>query len=236
MLFGAVLNPARKIEEELLSFRYFAKKNKDGWGIGWYEGVYPVVYKKPENALTDPYYLRIARIVRSKIVIAHLRKKTKGNKRFVNTHPFSIGNYLFAHNGTLDKRRLEEMLKGKYKKMEGDTDSERLFHFLIQSMEKYGAVHGIRRALKGIDRKVKKGEMYASSVNFLLSNGDYLFAFAGWYRKNARRIYYMMDELYPAVYFASFPPFREEEWKMFRNGELVIVEWENMEVKRTRIG
>jgi len=234
-LLGIVANPPRKMEEELMSFRYFANRNRDGWGIGWYTSKGPVIFKNTKNAIKDVLFPRVVSLVHSNVVIAHLRAKTKGNVREVNTHPFSIREYLFAHNGTMDRKPLERELRGEYRKLEGDTDSERLFHFLIQYMEQYGSVHGMRRALRKIDRMNREGA-YVGYMNVLMSDGEYFFAFSKFYASRNRGLHYLVDEgLFPRVIFATKPIF-EGKWERLENGELVIVDSKTMDVKVTVIG
>ena len=229
-----VASREKNVEEELLKFRYFANKNRDGWGIGWYTRRGPVVFKSTKNAIKDVLFPRIASLVNSNIVIAHLRAKTKGNVRKVNSHPFSIQNYLFAHNGTMDKTPIERKLKGKYKKFEGETDSERLFHLLIQFMETYGSIHGMRRALKWIERAYKQG-FYVNYINFILSDGAHFFAFSKHYKRKSRGLYYLFEDgISPSLYLSTKPIF-DGDWKKLESGNLLIVDSKSMDLKVVKI-
>ena len=116
--------------------------------------------------------------IRSQNVIAHIRKATRGEVALVNTHPFMRelwGRYwIFAHNGTLEKSSPD--FGGQYRPV-GTTDSEQAFCHLLGSLK-----------LRYPDGQPPLAELYGSiaawsaetakrgKFNYILSNGDYLFA------------------------------------------------------------
>ncbi len=85
-------------------------------GIGWYENNSPRVCKESIAANNEKSkFSTLSREVRSKIIIAHLRKGTVGGKSEENSHPFQYNNWLFAHNGTVERKYLFSLLKEEYK-------------------------------------------------------------------------------------------------------------------------
>ncbi|HEX8962781.1 MAG TPA: class II glutamine amidotransferase [Rhodocyclaceae bacterium] len=153
--------------------------HRDGWGIAFFEGRGVRLFLDPrpsaESAIAE--FVRHYPI-RSLNVIAHIRKATQGPVGLENTHPFMRelwGRYwIFAHNGHLDG--YAPRLDGSFLPV-GQTDSELAFCDLLQTL--------LRRFP---DRPPTRGELhreldaFAASVrrhgkfNFMLSNGDCLFA------------------------------------------------------------
>ena len=155
--------------------------HSDGWGIAFFEGRGTRVFLEPKPSCTSP----LAELVRqypihSKNVIAHIRKATQGVVGLENTHPFMRelwGRYwIFAHNGNLLDFTPE--LDGCFIPV-GLTDSERAFCWLLQKLRRrfggtppapgdlFAAIHELTLEI------ARHGEF-----NFLLSNGDWLFAHA----------------------------------------------------------
>jgi glutamine amidotransferase len=174
-LFGLRANRPVDVEFSLVSgpkpFREFGKQNPSGWGIGWYEDGAASVKKEPLPAHQSPALNQAVAEVKSAIVLAHVRFATCGDPKLDNCHPFSSGNWLFAHNGGVDRYSLWAQLDGHRRTaVRGDTDSEVLFHWILQHVEREGdIVAGLRKALPAV--RVK------SAVNFLLSDGSSLYAY-----------------------------------------------------------
>lgn len=178
-----------------LSFTGFAQRgggtghHADGWGIAFFEsdgatpgqpgkGVRYFVDK--EGAATSP----IAKMLRSypiksHNVIAHVRKATVGAVTLENCHPFVRelwGRYwVFAHNG--DLKNYAPTLHGRFRPV-GTTDSELAFCWLLQELDKSHAgvpsVEELSCTLKELVPQIARH----GTFNFLLSNGQALWAHA----------------------------------------------------------
>jgi predicted glutamine amidotransferase len=155
--------------------------HSDGWGIAFFEGKGTRLFLDPKPSCTSPIAELVRQYpIRSKSVIAHIRKATQGSIGLENTHPFMRelwGRYwIFAHNGNLIDFAPE--LDGSFMPV-GLTDSERAFCWLLQRLrqrfgssapedsELFAAIHALTLEI------ARYGEF-----NFLLSNGDWLFAHA----------------------------------------------------------
>jgi predicted glutamine amidotransferase len=153
--------------------------HSDGWGIAFFEGKGVRQFLDPQPSATSP----IAEFVRnypikSKNVIAHIRKATQGVVSLENTHPFQRelwGYYwVFAHNGNLVDFNPE--LDNTFRPV-GSTDSERIFCWIMQNLkQKFGAEYpGPQKIFSYIHQLTlplsQKGEL-----NFLFSNGEFLIA------------------------------------------------------------
>lgn len=176
-LLGLMANQAVDLEFSLGRFKKYAASNRDGWGIGWYESGKTMVYKEAGLASDDPAYDQRSKEVRSKIIIAHVRKAIQGEQARVNSHPFQYENWLFAHNGSVSRESLLGWLTETYKKdINGQTDSEVYFHWILQCVrEKGNVVEGIKTALAEIARTKDSND--SGGLNFLMSDGLGLYAF-----------------------------------------------------------
>lgn len=153
--------------------------HRDGWGIAFFEGRGVRVFLDPKPSCESA----VAEFVRqypihSLNVIAHIRKATQGANGLENTHPFMRelwGRYwIFAHNGNLVD--YAPTLDGSFLPV-GQTDSERAFCHLLQTLRRRfpnGAPdhHLLREALQSFADQARE----YGPFNFLLSNGDLLFA------------------------------------------------------------
>jgi predicted glutamine amidotransferase len=151
----------------------------DGWGIAFFEGKGARVFLDSKPAVESPIAELVRNYpIRSMNVVAHIRKATKGAVSLENTHPFVRelwGRYwIFAHNGTLEN--FAPASDGFYSPV-GTTDSERAFCHMLERLrarfpaeqpalaECFDALEEITREIAGHGR-----------FNYLLSNGDTLFA------------------------------------------------------------
>src|SRR5690606_3809710 len=101
-----------------------------------------------------------------------------GDTRLENTHPFVRelwGDYWsFAHNG--DLVNFSPKLDGRYRPV-GTTDSEKAFCYILQELTR---AHGDRKpTMQTITLKIRELTMrlaHYGNFNFLLSNGEFMFA------------------------------------------------------------
>jgi len=173
-LLGLIANKPVDFEFSLEKFKELSTYNPDGWGIGWYENIYPHVFKQGLSAKDRKSELStLSQAVRSKLIIAHVRKGTGAPPSVVNSHPFHYKKWLFAHNGAIDRECFCSLLKDDYKNaLKGRTDSEVYFYWILQNIEDHGdLIAGVRYAVNQIKAKSHSG------LNFLLSDGVSLYAF-----------------------------------------------------------
>ncbi|MDD5175348.1 MAG: class II glutamine amidotransferase [Sterolibacterium sp.] len=153
--------------------------HRDGWGIAFFEGRGVRVFLDPQPSCASP----VAELVRhypihSLNVIAHIRKATQGSIGLENTHPFIRelwGRYwIFAHNGNLNA--YAPALDGGFLPV-GQTDSERTFCHLLQTLRRrFPAGPPERLELHWALEEFAAQVRLHGAFNFLLSNGDCLFA------------------------------------------------------------
>jgi predicted glutamine amidotransferase len=153
--------------------------HNDGWGIAFFEGAGVRHFVDHEAAIASPVADLIKRWpIKSKNVIAHIRKATQGRVALENCHPFVRelwGHYwVFAHNG--DLKDFSPELDGAYRPV-GNTDSERAFCYLLQELRRrFGdtapALADLHAALGVLVRDVAGH----GTFNMMLSDGSALFA------------------------------------------------------------
>jgi glutamine amidotransferase len=167
------------------SFTGFQKRggvtdvHADGWGIAFFEGRGVRLFLDPLPSAQSPIAELVRHYpIRSLNVIAHIRKATQGVVALENTHPFQRelwGRYwIFAHNGNLPQ--FQPLLNGSFVPV-GNTDSERIFCWLLQNLrEQFGEAPPAREELFQALYALTEPLAAMGIFNYLLSNGDSLFA------------------------------------------------------------
>jgi predicted glutamine amidotransferase len=155
------------------SLRVLSHEHADGWGAAFRVDGDWRIERSTSCAARCTTYERLAAI-EARVVVAHIRKATVGALSLANTHPFRRGDFVFAHNGTvhaidaLVARTAPEQLAC----LDGDTDSERLFAFVMTYVADAGDVErGVIRAVNALHALGDIG-----SASFLLSCGARLYA------------------------------------------------------------
>ena len=185
----------------VFSFTGFAHRggrtdtHHDGWGIAFFEGAGVRHFVDHQAAIASPIAELIKHYpIKSRNVIAHIRKATQGHVALENCHPFVRelwGRYwVFAHNG--DLKDFRPQLDGAYRPV-GNTDSEHAFCFLLQELRaRFGdeppELPALRAALAQLLRIVAGW----GTFNMMLSDGRALFAHC------STKLYYVVRQ-YPFV-------------------------------------
>lgn len=238
-LLGLCSNKPVDIRFSIREFQRRGEENPHGFGFLFYEKkrmLKPVLIKKPvpltgENVTQNPYFFE------SKIIIGHVRLASCGRVAHENTHPFMMDSWGFAHNGTVTS--VKKWKLNKYVPS-GDTDSEHAFLYLLEKLQKANTLQEQRKIIKSESEKICK----LGNFNFLLSDGEYLYAFGDtslYYVK--RRAPFMevtlKDDGYTlnlneikapdekVILIATEPLTVEERWEkisglmVFKNGDIV---------------
>jgi predicted glutamine amidotransferase len=155
-------------------------RNRDGWGIAYYEGRDVRLVKEAEPAASSDWVRFIeSHRLRSHLVVAHIRHATRGRIAFENTQPFvrELGGraHLFAHNGDLPGVQDAGLRKGRFRPI-GETDSEVAFCGLLADLE-----DSWLRGEPSIDERLAVVTRFAHRLrglgpaNFIYADGEIMF-------------------------------------------------------------
>ena len=180
-----VTSPGRSLIVQSLEARECKTgTNGDGFGIAWYgDRPEPGLYRNVLPAWSDPNLRSIARQVRSRLFLAHVRASTGAATSHNNCHLFVVGRWTFMHNGQLAgydrlRRRIDMMIPDQlYHCRRGATDSEALFLLAIaEGLEDdpKGACERAVGRLEALSRAA--GAVPQMRLTAALSDGKRLFA------------------------------------------------------------
>jgi len=164
-------------------FRHRGESNPHGWGIAFFPDESAQIIKEPISAKksTISKFLQEYKEVKSKISIGHVRYTSVGSKSHKNTHPFhrelNGKEYVFVHNGTL--RNYKNLALERFKPI-GETDSEYVFCYLLNCIEKQGITKWKKGDFDWLEEKLKEINKYGD-FNCIFSDGELLFCY---YDKN----------------------------------------------------
>ena len=207
--------------------------NPDGWGISYKEGAHFRLVKEPLPAARSELYAQVSATLRSDLVLAHVRKaKYPLVNTLVNTHPFKQvccgKEWVFAHNGLVPAIIAVEKADEKAVcRPDGQTDSESAFCHLLGHIAQQLNGTSPESGKSWLETVAQVAEVVAAygQFNFLLSDGEYLIAYAH------DRLHYLecYDQTQDMVFIATEPlpactpwlPFKPGELRIYRYGRLV---------------
>jgi len=140
--------------------------NADGFGLGWYaERSEPGVFRDLRPAWSDENLLSLARQIRSRLFFAHVRASTGTAIMRANCHPFSVGPWMFMHNGGIgqweDVRRAVEAAipDDLFRHRGGTTDSEAMFLLLLANGLDRDPAGAFRRTIGFVEGVMAKADI-----------------------------------------------------------------------------
>lgn len=160
------------------------RRNVHGWGIGFFRRDHPVVEKSGEKVFQDgrlhASFQRLARVVASPIILAHIRYRSSGQVDECHAHPFSLDfwgqSWIFAHNG--EARAIEPYRSRHTPTLEAGSDSARTFEFLrdyfVDAVPRRPYISFLQILQEALSDLIRQ---YPGQYNFLLTNGHFLWAF-----------------------------------------------------------
>ncbi|THF67357.1 class II glutamine amidotransferase [Pseudothauera nasutitermitis] len=215
-------------------------EHSDGWGAAYFDGpacrLLVETAPSADSALADWLHRQP---LRSRNIIAHVRKATRGAVALENCHPFVRElwgrQWAFAHNGNLKDPHLP--LRGRFTPV-GTTDSEHAFCYLLETLvRQFGHRAPQPAALYAALAELAREISACGSFNFLLSDGAGLFAHCsttlhvlerGYPFSRARRVddgvavelghHNHLDDRMCLV--ATAPLTEDESWQALQPGEL----------------
>jgi glutamine amidotransferase len=213
MAAEAPTSPHQLLVDAPRSLRTLSLEHVDGWGVALRDADDEWrIERSTACAAASERYAEIARC-ETRLVIAHVRKRTVGACSLENTHPFRRDGLVFANNGTLPdvNALVARTAPEELARIEGETDSERLFAFVLTEIAAAGDVaRGVTtavRALHGLD---------LGSASFLLSCGAQLYA-----HRAGRSLFTLARD---AAMMVASEPLTDEPWLEIPERSLVVLD------------
>lgn len=183
-LFALSASKSHTAATSLPLFAVRGRANVHGWGIGFFRKSMPVVEKSGEKVFTDGRlhnsFQRLARVVNSDVIVAHIRYKSSGMVDECHAHPFTLDfwgqSWIFAHNGKAPA--IEPYSSRHEPRLEAKSDSARILEFLrdffVEAEPRRAHTPFIQILKEALGRLLQD---YPGEYNFLLTNGKVLWAF-----------------------------------------------------------
>ena len=230
------------------SFKGFSQRagitsdHSDGFGIAFFEDKACRLFVDNQSAVVSP----IADLVRnypikSRNVIAHIRKATQGKITLENSHPFMRElwgrQWIFAHNG--DLHNFQPHLSGRFTPV-GSTDSELAFCYLLEQLVlKFGYFEPSLNDIFSFFLEISPKVAEYGTFNFCLSNGQALFSYATtklhWIVREYPFQYARLVDIDVDIDFSKFtteedrvavittePLTQNEIWTAYQPGEMIL--------------
>jgi len=158
--------------------------NMDGWGIGFFREGQALVETSPERVYpgyqVHESFQRLARVIDSRIIIAHVRCSLSGGHHRGDSHPFTLDfldhSWLFAHVGVVEG--IQQYPTRNEPRLDADVYSARVFEYLRDQLLSLYALNpyiSLEAALGAGVQKLLSD--YPGQYAFLLANESVVFAF-----------------------------------------------------------
>lgn len=205
--------------------------HKDGWGIVYFDRGMPIYLdRQPTDAFQDKRYVealeRMNSLLVSRVLLAHLRRRSVGAVSMENTLPFIHKVWAFVHNGTV--YNFDAEIEGERKDA---TDSKRFFGLLVHEIEAGGS--DVEGAIQCVADNVRSTYKY-SSLTFLLSDGAKLYAYRDFAQAKDEEYYGLMYAKEDELVLFSQEPIWSKDWVIVSNRCLVVVN-EDLGIKCTAL-
>lgn len=155
-------------------------EHTDGWGLAFYRNEQAQVFLDESPAAKSHLAAAIHKTdLKSKTIIAHIRKATMGEVKLSNCHPFQRQlwgqDWLFCHNG--DLKGFKPLLDDEFQP-EGNTDSELAFCYLLQQLKRH-LPYGVTSTPALFQWLNHFSETVAAfgTFNIILTNGEWLYSY-----------------------------------------------------------
>lgn len=160
------------------------RRNMDGWGIGFFREGQALVETSAEQVYpgyqVHESFQRLARVIDSRIIIAHVRCSLSGGHHRGDSHPFTLDfldhSWLFAHVGVVEG--IDQYRTRNEPRLEVEVYSARIFEYLrdqLLALYRLNPYLSLYTALGvGVEKLLSE---YPGHYAFFLANESVIFAF-----------------------------------------------------------
>ena len=174
-VFGVSSDREISVTAELKEFFKHGELNPHGWGIasGDDNGSVTLVKESLNSASSEKVSSLLSSGIKCRGMFAHIRRATVGHTEYVNTHPF-IGKdangrqWTLVHNGTIFE---SDDLLPYADVQEGETDSERLFLYILDQYDGVTEENERFELMEYIVERLSAG----NKLNLLIFDGENLY-------------------------------------------------------------
>jgi predicted glutamine amidotransferase len=186
LLERLLFEPQHSLIEQSLHAEYSEiTTNGDGFGVGWYgDRAEPGLFKDVRPAWNDPNLRDLARHIRGRLLLAHVRATTGSEIQRSNCHPFRWRRWLFMHNGSIreyPKLRRDLALaisEDLFSCLGGTTDSEVMFYLALTFGLERDPVRAVERMIAKVEDVAERhGVADPLQMTVCVSEGERLLAF-----------------------------------------------------------
>lgn len=176
-------------EDYLAVFAEKARRNINGWGIGFFREGQALVEKSAEQVFDGDQlhesFQRLARVIDSRIIVSHISCPLSGGWHSAHNNPFALPFldhiWLFVNVGRGQK--IEPYRSDNEPRLDADVKGARIFEYLRDALVNHMRQHPYA-SLYGVLRECIRELLseYPGQYTFFLANESVLFAFTNFRR------------------------------------------------------
>lgn len=229
-LFGFNAAKEEELTPWLREFFSHSREHPSGWGYAVLDRGEPVIQREPVPAYESRTLEQwLDTRPQSRTLLAHIRKASVGGISPLNCHPFvgkdiSGRTWTLIHNGTIFN---EMRLVSYYDRQEGNTDSERLFLYLLdqqnEGIRKKGIFLNAYERFRVVERVVHRMS-FRNKLNLLIYDGSQLYAHV-----NMKGTLYIREQ--PGRVMLATTPLQGEPWEPLPLATLHVYKEGNLRFK-----
>jgi len=212
------------------ALKRLAVEHPDGWGLAAFDEAVPELHNCAHPAFACRCFRDYTRKLKTRTLVAHIRKASVGAVRKVNSHPFYARNLAFAHNGNVrNYREVRGQIEARIaprilSELRGHTDSERCFGMMLSLLprRREPTPDEVARALAKVTRFLtelthRPRQRKPTALNFVVTNGEWMVA-----TRHGRTLF---RASHPGThYVASERLWKGDEWVEVPEDDVVIVD------------
>ncbi len=233
------------IGPKISQFVDLSSVHKDGWGIAKLKNNEIQLQKNPSPAIDDSLFNNLLVEKDSQTALLHFRWATTGMEiSESNTHPFVYQENAFIHNGSIENYLdLKNYIKPEYlENLEGGTDSEIYFYYLLSKIDANKPDFGLKDALNFLVSLDITGQNKYSSLNAMLIFRNYLIVISLYHQDRIPMKFKDFPDYYELRYkidgnrfICASSSWDQTGWELLNNMQFAILDLETLQISKFNI-